>query len=121
MKKDKKQSRQKRHIRVRKKVTGTPERPRLCVFRSTKHIYVQAINDLESKTIAASSSLVKELPKPEGDIAGKKCTAKAVGLDIAKKLQEIGISAVVFDRAGFLYHGRIAALADGAREGGLKF
>ena len=93
----------------------------MCVFRSTKHIYVQAIDDLTGHTIASACSLAKDLPKPEGEISGKKLVAKAVGLAIAGKLKEIGVSSVVFDRAGFLFHGRVAALADGAREGGLEF
>ena len=119
--KDRRIIRKKRHFRVRKKIKGTAERPRLCVFRSAKHIYAQAIDDIEGKTLAASCSLIPELPKVEGDLTGKKKVAKAVGKLIAQRLSDQGISSVVFDRGGFLYHGRIAALADGAREGGLKF
>ncbi|MBD3265050.1 50S ribosomal protein L18 [bacterium] len=121
MKKERKIARKKRHIRVRKKLFGTPERPRLCVYRSTKHIYAQVINDLEGRTLASSCDLVKELPNPEGELTGKKLIAKSVGLDIAQKLKAMGVNRIVFDRAGFLYHGRVAALAEGAREGGLEF
>ncbi len=115
-------ARTRRHQRVRKKVCGTAERPRLAVFRSSKHIYAQAINDLEGKTLAFASSLVKDLPSPEEEgLLGKKKTAKAVGMLLAQRLKGLGIDKVVFDRGGYLYHGRIAALADGAREGGLNF
>lgn len=114
-------SRKRRHIRVRKKVSGTAERPRLNVFRSTKHIYVQAIDDIQGKTLAAASSLVGDLPAVEKEeIAGKTKTAMAVGKLLAQKLLGLGIENAVFDRGGYLYHGRVQALADGAREGGLK-
>ncbi|RJP24519.1 MAG: 50S ribosomal protein L18 [Candidatus Omnitrophota bacterium] len=117
-----KSNREKRHIRIRKKIVGTQERPRLCVFKSNKHIYAQAIDDLRGHTIAAASSLLNELPEiKEEELSGKKKVAKAVGKLIAQRLSEKGIEKVVFDRGGFLYHGRIAALADGARDGGLKF
>jgi len=121
MKKDNREARNKRHFRVRKKICGTPERPRLCVFRSARHIYAQAIDDLAGRTLASASSLVPELPAIEGDLKGKKSAAKAVGKKIAQLLKEKGIEKVVFDRGGYLYHGRVAALADGAREGGLQF
>lgn len=113
--------RQKRHLRIRKKIQGTAARPRLCVFRSTKHIYVQAIDDISGITVASACSLLKDLPVVEGEITGKRRVAKAVGKMLAQKLKEKGVVEVIFDRGGFLYHGRVAALADGAREGGLKF
>lgn len=110
-----KQRRNRIHMRVRKKINGTPTRPRLAVFRSTKSIYCQIIDDLKGHTLVAASSL-------EGGIAGSKTErAKAVGLAIAEKAKAAGIESVVFDRGGYLFHGRIKALADGAREGGLQF
>jgi large subunit ribosomal protein L18 len=115
----KKESRKKRHRSLRKRIEGTPERPRLAVFRSTRHIYAQVIDDLDKKTLAATSDMGMEAPT--GDDAGKKALAKLVGAAIAKKCLEKGIDKVVFDRAGYKYHGRISALADGAREAGLKF
>ena len=113
-------SRQNRHARLRKKVFGTDTRPRLSVFRSATHIYVQAVDDNEGRTIAASSTaeIKKSLKK---EYSGNKDSAKAVGTDVAKKLLEKSISSVVFDRGGFVYHGRVKALADAAREAGLKF
>ena len=111
--------RERRQQRVRKKVVGTPERPRLCVFRSAKHIYVQAIDDAAGKTIAVASTLDKDYQKPEGK--GKVAPAKAVGQLIAKRLLAQNCKKVVFDRNGFLYHGRVKAVADGAREAGLDF
>lgn len=112
--------REKREKRVRGKIAGTQEKPRLCVFRSDRHIYAQAINDVQGTTLAAASTLSKDLaPK----IKGKKKTevAKEVGKLIAARLQTVGIDKIVFDRGRFLYHGRVKALADGARENGLKF
>ena len=112
--------RSKRKMRVRGKVTGTEKRPRLSVFRSAVHIYAQAIADDSGRTLAEASTLSKEL----GDsIAGLKKieAAKAVGALLAKRLQGVGVEDVVFDRGRFLYHGRVKALADGAREAGLKF
>lgn len=116
------QSRQRRKARVRKKVSGTPERPRLNVFRSLKHIYVQAIDDVSGSTLASASSRIAELPAVEtGDDMTHKCKlAKQVGKLVAQQLSEKGISTAVFDRSGYLYHGRVQALADGAREGGIK-
>jgi large subunit ribosomal protein L18 len=105
-----------RHIRLRKKVTGTPERPRLAVFRSGKHIYAQLVDDTKSHTLAAASSVEKEITS-----GGNKDGAKVVGTKLAERAKEKGITSAVFDRGGFRYHGRIAALADGAREGGLEF
>ena len=112
--------RQARHRRIRKKISGTSSRPRLAVFRSARHIYAQAIDDSVGSTLAASSTLAiqKSLKKT---YTGNKEAAKAVGADVAKKLIEKSISTVVFDRGGFVYHGRVQALADGAREAGLKF
>lgn len=121
MKKDKKFARIRRHSRIRKKIFGTLERPRLSVFRSTKHIYVQAIDDRKGFTLATASTLTADLPEIEGDMKGKRRNAKRVGKKIAQILLEQGIKQVIFDRGGCLYHGRIAALAEGAREGGLQF
>ena len=102
-----------RHRRVRKRIFGTAERPRLAVFRSNKHIYAQLIDDLSARTIAAAS----DGDTPAGDKSAK---AKEVGKRLAEQAKTLGIEQVVFDRGGRLYHGRVAALADGAREGGLK-
>ena len=107
-----------RHARVRKKVFGTSVKPRLCVYRSTNYIYAQIIDDINGKTLAASSSLA--LAKEVGDKT-KTAAAKLVGQDIAAKALKLGLSEVVFDRGGYIYTGRVAALADGAREAGLKF
>lgn len=114
---DRKASRAKRHTRVRAKISGTPECPRLNVFRSAKHIYAQLIDDVNRITLCSASSLSKDF---EGN-GGNKEGAKKVGELIAKHAAEKGISEVVFDRGGYLYHGRVKDLADGAREGGLKF
>ncbi|GAB3961359.1 50S ribosomal protein L18 [Actinoallomurus sp. CA-150999] len=111
-------SRTRRHLRVRKKVQGTPQRPRLVVTRSTKHMFAQIIDDLAGHTLASASTLDATLRTAEGDKTAK---ARKVGELLAERAREAGISAVVFDRAGHRYHGRIAALADGAREGGLEF
>ncbi len=120
--KEKREKRKKRHYRIRKTVVGTEQRPRLCVFRSSKHIYVQAVNDLQGKTIAAASTLSKELPEvTEESLTSKRRVAKAVGKLIGQKLQEAGVQKIVFDRGGFLYHGRVAALADGVRDSGFEF
>ncbi|OYV03529.1 50S ribosomal protein L18 [candidate division bacterium WOR-3 4484_18] len=111
--------REKRHKRIRRKVSGTPERPRLCVFRSLKHIYVQMIDDTIGHTLVAASTL--EIPKEQ--LAGKTKVEQAymVGKLIAEKALKKGITKVVFDRGGYKYHGRVKALAEGAREGGLLF
>ena len=111
-------SRQKRKIHIRKTVSGSTERPRLSVYRSLNHIYAQVIDDVSGKTIVAASTLSPELKDGKGK---KKDQAKEVGKLLAKKCVEAKIGAVVFDRNGFNYHGRVAAVADGAREGGLKF
>lgn len=112
--------RNKREKRVRGKLTGTAGRPRLSVFRTDKHIYAQVINDAEGKTLAAASTLSKEM---SGKVKGVKKVevAKEVGKLIAARLQNLGVENVVFDRGKFLYHGRVKALADAARENGLKF
>ena len=110
----------KRHKRVRKNLTGTPEKPRLCVFRSNKNIFCQIIDDVNHKTLASASTIDKEL-KAEIAYGGNKDAAKKVGEAIARRALDKGISEVAFDRGGFLYHGRVKELAEGAREGGLKF
>ena len=114
---DKNTARLKRHARVRKKISGTAARPRLNVFRSTKHNYAQLIDDVAGVTLASASSMEKGF---EG-FGGNKEAAKKVGMAIARKAQEKGISEIVFDRSGYIYHGRVKELAEGAREGGLKF
>ena len=112
--------RRKRQVRVRKKVHGTPERPRLSVFRSANHIYAQLIDDSRGVTVAAASSLTEGVIQ-DGVHTGNKTSAALVGTAIAKVARAKGIQSVVFDRNGFLYHGRIQALADAAREAGLNF
>ena len=111
-------ARLRRHNRLRKRVTGTPERPRLVVTRSSKHITVQVVDDLEGKTLAYASTMEADLRAFGGDKTAK---AKKVGELVAERAKSAGIDGVVFDRAGNKYTGRIAALADGAREGGLSF
>lgn len=115
MKRTRQEARLRRKIRIRKKIRGTSERPRLVVFRSNRYIYAQLIDDVAGKTLAAYSSLV----------LGKKNVTKEVAKEVGKKVAELAkeknIEKVVFDRNGYLYHGRVKALADGAREGGLKF
>ena len=106
-----------RHRRVRKKVSGTAERPRLAVFRSNKHIYVQAIDDLSGRTIASASTMEADLRSSTGATVD---AAKKVGKLVGERAKAAGVSTVVFDRGGFKYHGRIAAVADGAREAGLE-
>ena len=114
---NKKVKRERRHLRVRKKVFGTPERPRLSVYRSEKNIYAQIIDDINAVTLVAASSLEKDFSAKGGNKEG----AKLVGELVGKKAAEKGITEVVFDRGGFVYHGRIQSLAEGAREAGLKF
>lgn len=116
--KNREEARLARHARVRKKVSGTSELPRLSVYRSLKNIYAQIIDDTTGKTLVAASTLDADL---RANYGGNKDAAKAVGLAIAKKAAEKNITAVVFDRGGYIYHGRVAELAAGAREGGLKF
>lgn len=108
--------RQKRHNRVRARVIGTAERPRLNIFRSLNHIYAQVIDDTAGRTLVAASTLDKGL-----DQAAKMQEATTVGKLVAERAKALGITKVVFDRGGYLYHGRVKALADGAREGGLDF
>jgi large subunit ribosomal protein L18 len=117
LKADKNKLRQKRHLRVRNHIHGTAERPRLNVFRSLAHIYVQIIDDEKGVTLTAASSVEKGFEGSGGNIEG----AKKVGAAIAKKALEKGITEVVFDRGGYIYHGRVKALAEAAREAGLKF
>lgn len=114
---DRKVSRVRRHLRVRKKVSGTAERPRLCVYRSEKNIYAQIVDDINKVTLVSASSLDKDF---EG-LGSNKEAAKLVGSTIAKRAMEKGIKEVVFDRGGYVYHGRIQELAEGARENGLEF
>ena len=109
-----------RHARIRKNLSGTPETPRLCVFRSNKNISAQIIDDVNGVTLVRASTIDKEL-KDEIKYGGNKEAAKAVGEAIAKRALEKGIETVCFDRGGFLYHGRVKELADGARSAGLKF
>lgn len=119
-KEDKNKARLKRHLRVRKKIQGTTERPRLNVFRSAKHIYAQLIDDVKGVTIVSASTLDKDLSK-EITNGGSVEAARKVGQLVAERAKEKGYAVVVFDRGGYLYHGRIQALADAAREAGLEF
>jgi large subunit ribosomal protein L18 len=112
------QLRRRRHLRVRRKLAGTAERPRLVVFRSLKHIYAQLVNDDLGVTLLGVSDLTEGV---QADGAGKIARSKAVGQRLAEKAKAAGITRVVFDRAGYRYHGRVQAVADGAREGGLEF
>ncbi len=116
----KKQARLKRKKRIRKKVFGSQERPRLCVFRSTRHIYAQIIDDTAGHTVVTASSMEKDA-KEHSEKGNKTAIAKYIGKTVAKRSMEKGIKKVVFDRNGFLYHGRVKAVSDGAREAGLKF
>ena len=109
-------ARLKNKIRVRKKVSGSEERPRLCVFRSGKHMYAQIVDDVNQKTLVSASTLALELKK-----SSSKEAAMAMGKELAKKALEKKIEAIVFDRSGYVYHGRVKAVAEGAREAGLKF
>ena len=117
--KDKQTARARRHYRVRKKVAGTAERPRLAVFRSNKHISAQVIDDRTGRTVAAASTVEKDLRGGGG--TGNKVAAATIGRLVAERAKAAGVSQVVFDRGGFLYHGRVAAVADAAREAGLEF
>ena len=119
IKKDRKKSREKIRVRIRTKLEGSSQRPRLAIFRSAKHIYAQAVDDTAGRTLATASSLDKDL-KAQG-YGGNLEAAKRVGEAIAERLLAKGCETVVFDRGGFLYHGRIKALADAARSKGLKF
>lgn len=120
IKASKNSTRRKRHQRVRNKVTGTAERPRLNVYRSAKHMYAQVIDDMSGKTLAAASTLDADV-KADLSSTGNKAAAKKVGEVVAKRALENGIKEVTFDRGGYIYHGRVQNLAEGAREGGLKF
>jgi len=111
-------SRLRRHARLRKKIEGTAETPRLVVHRSSRHIHVQLVNDLNGTTVAAASSIEADVRSVDGD---KKAHSKRVGQLIAERAKAAGIESIVFDRGGYTYGGRLAALADAAREGGLKF
>jgi len=113
-------TRRKRHQRVRNKVTGTAERPRLNVYRSSKHMYAQIIDDMTGKTLAAASTLDADV-KADLSSTSNKEAAKKVGEIVAKRAKDNGIEEVTFDRGGYIYHGRVQNLAEGARDGGLKF
>lgn len=117
---DKNKARLKRHLRVRKKIQGTSELPRLNVYRSSKHMYAQIIDDVKGVTLVSASTLDKDL-KGEVENGGNVEAARKVGELIAKRAKENGLTNVVFDRGGYLYHGRVQALADAAREAGLEF
>lgn len=117
---DKNKARLKRHLRVRKKIEGTANRPRLNVYRSAKHIYAQLIDDVAGVTLASASTVDKELSESIGN-GGNVEAARKVGELIAKRAESKGVKNVVFDRGGYLYHGRVQALADAAREAGLEF
>ena len=116
-KKDSNKARLKRHKRVRSKISGTAARPRLDVFRSAKNIYAQVIDDATGMTLVSASSIEKDFT----EYGGNKDAAKKVGLVVAQRCKDKGIDCVVFDRGGYLYHGRVKELAEGAREGGLQF
>ncbi len=113
-------AREKRHYKMRKNISGTPERPRLAVFRSNSHIYAQVIDDVNAVTIAAASTMEKDI-KAQLKSTSNKEAAKVVGAAVAKKAMDKGITAVVFDRGGYVYHGKVQVLADAAREAGLQF
>jgi large subunit ribosomal protein L18 len=115
---ERRRARTRRHARLRKKVSGTPARPRLVVNRSSRHMVAQLIDDVAGHTLAAASTLEADVRAVSGD---KKAKAAKVGELLAARAREAGVTAVVFDRGGYLYHGRVAALADAAREGGLEF
>ena len=117
---DKNQKRKERHYSIRNKIVGTPERPRLNIFKSSKHIYAQVIDDATGKTIASASTLDKELLAQVAELT-KTEAATLVGKTVGERAKNKGINAVVFDRGGYLYHGRVKLLADGARESGLEF
>ena len=114
-------ARLRRKMRIRKRLLGTPERPRLAVFRSARHIYAQVIDDTKGVTISAASSLSPEIKDRQAECKGKVEVAKIVGELVAKRAMEKGVKKVAFDRGGYKYHGRVKALADGARESGLEF
>ncbi len=115
------EARLRRKRRVRKRVRGTPQRPRLCVFRSARHIYAQVIDDVTGRTLAAASSVSKELAETLGGRGGNRQAAVKVGQTVGERALALGVKKIVFDRNGFLYHGRVKALAEGARQVGLEF
>jgi large subunit ribosomal protein L18 len=117
---NRKANRRRIRYRVRKKIAGTPQRPRLAVFRSLKHIYAQAIDDESGRTLACASTREPQL-RGDGPHGGNREAAKRVGEAMAQKLKDAGVQTIVFDRGGFLYHGRVKALADAIRDGGVKF
>ncbi len=117
---DKNVARKRRHLRVRKKVTGTKERPRLNVYRSLKHIYAQIVDDEQGRTLVSASSLDEAVSAGRNSCGNREC-ARLVGKLVAAKAVQLGIRTVVFDRGGYLFHGRVRELAEGAREGGLEF
>jgi large subunit ribosomal protein L18 len=117
----KNQIRQRIHTRIRRRVRGTSERPRLAVFRSVKHIYAQVIDDTQGQTIASAGSIEKTAGEKAAASGGNIAGAKAIGKLVAQRAQDKGIKSVVFDRGGYHYHGRVKALADAAREAGLEF
>ena len=119
-KRDRNEVRRIRHERVRKKISGTPTRPRLCVYRSNAHIYAQVIDDVAGNTLAAASTVEKEIASQISEM-DKKGASKLVGKTVAERALAKGIKEVVFDRGGYIYTGRVAQLAEGAREGGLDF
>ena len=119
-KRDRNEVRKIRHERVRKKISGTSDRPRLCVFRSLNHIYVQVIDDVQGNTLCSASTLEKDIAAQIAEM-DKKAASKVVGKAIAERATQKGIKSVVFDRGGYIYTGRVAELAAGAREGGLDF
>ncbi|MBN2355214.1 50S ribosomal protein L18 [candidate division KSB1 bacterium] len=117
----KKESRQRRHKHILRQLKGTAKQPRLIVFRSNKHIYAQAVDDMRQKTLFASSTKSKEIKDEVAKASGKVAQAKLVGLHLAEVAKKKNVKKIVFDRAGYRYHGRVKALAEGAREGGLVF
>jgi large subunit ribosomal protein L18 len=117
---DRKLNRVKRHMRIRRSLVGSPKRPRLCVYRSNKHIYVQIVDDAAAKTLVSASTLDPEL-KGKLKKTWDRDAAKSVGELVAKRAKTKGVDAVVFDRSGYIYHGRVAAVAEAAREAGLSF
>ncbi|MBQ6595488.1 MAG: 50S ribosomal protein L18 [Clostridia bacterium] len=119
-KRDRNEVRKIRHARVRKKISGTPDRPRLCVYRSNRHIEAQIIDDTVGRTLAAASTVEKDIASQVAE-CDKKGAARIVGKTVAERALAAGISKVVFDRSGYIYTGRVLELADGAREGGLDF
>ena len=118
---DKQKSRLRKKKHIRKNIIGTPERPRLCIFRSLKHTYAQLIDDSSQKTLISVSSLSKDLKDEIAKAKSKTEIAKIIGSNIAQKAKELNHERVIFDRAGYIYHGRVKALAEAAREGGLIF